>query len=69
MRQAAAAFGVPKSTIGDRMSGKHEIHVEHGRPPHIPREIENKIVDAVKMAARRGIGLTRKQVLRRTSVL
>ena len=69
VRQAAAAFGVPKSTIGDRMSGKHEIHVEHGRPPHIPREIENMIVDAVKMAARRGIGLTRKQVLRRTSVL
>ena len=71
IRNAAASFGVPRSTIGDRISGKHDIHVEHGRPPHISPEIENKIqfVDSVKMAARRGIGLTRKQVLLRTSVL
>ena len=69
IRKASAYFGVPRSTIGDRRSGKHEVNVEHGRPPHIPRDIEHKLVDSVKMAARRGIGLTRKQVLLRTSVL
>ncbi|XP_060577256.1 uncharacterized protein LOC132734512 [Ruditapes philippinarum] len=69
IRQAAKHFNVPKSTIGDRISGKHELHVPNGRPPHIPKAIEDKIVDAVKMAARRGIGLTRQQVLNRTLVL
>ncbi|WAR04798.1 LOW QUALITY PROTEIN: hypothetical protein MAR_020659 [Mya arenaria] len=66
VRKASATFHVPRSTIGDRISGKHELHVPNGRPPHIPRDIENKIVDAVKMAARRGIGLTRMQVLEPT---
>lgn len=69
VRESSAHFNVPRSTIGDRMSGKHDMHVPNGRPPHIPREVENKIVDAVKMAARRGIGLTRKQILLRTNVL
>ena len=58
-----------RSTIRDRISEKHDLHAEHCRPPHIPREIENKIVDSVKMAARRGTGLTRKQVMLRTNVL
>ena len=69
IRNAVASFGVPRSTIGDRISGKHDIDTEHGRPPLIPREVENKIVDAIKMAATRGIGLTRKQVLLRTNTL
>ncbi|XP_045210605.2 jerky protein homolog-like [Mercenaria mercenaria] len=69
IRKASTMYGVSKSTIGDRISGKHELHVPNGRPPHIPRDVERKIVDAVKMAARRGIGLTRKQVLARTNVL
>jgi hypothetical protein len=69
IRKASATFGVPKSTIGDRISGKHEMHVHNGRPQHIPREVESKIVDSDKMAARRGIGLTRKQLLTRTKVL
>ena len=69
IRKASSHFGVPKSTIGDRISGKHELHVRNGRPPHIPDKIEQKIVDAVKMAPRRGIGLTRKQILAKTSTL
>ena len=69
IRKALSHFGVPKSTIGDRISGKHELHVRNGWPPHIPDKIEQKIVDAVKMAARRGIGLTRKQILAKTSTL
>ena len=60
--KASATFSVPKSTIGDRKKGKHELHVQRGRTTHIPWDIESKILDAVKMASRRGIGLTRKQI-------
>lgn len=69
VREACTAYNVPRSTIGDRISGKHELHVPHGRPTHIPTDVEDKIVSAVKMAARRGIGLSRKQILERTSIL
>lgn len=69
IRKAAETWHIPKSTIGDRISGKHELLVKNGRPPAIPIEIENKIVDSIKMAARRGIGLTRSQILTRTNIL
>jgi hypothetical protein len=64
-------FNVPKSTIGDRISGRFDINqpVQHGRPPAIPIDIENKIVSSVKMAAKLGVGLSRKQILARTNVL
>ncbi|MES9884670.1 MAG: helix-turn-helix domain-containing protein [Sedimenticola sp.] len=65
VRKAAQTFGVPKSTIGDRVSGKHELHVQHGRPPAVPATIENKLVETVKTAA----GLSRKQIIIRTNVL
>ena len=69
VRKAASMYNVPKSTIADRLTGKHPLEAKRGRPPHIPFELESKVVDAVKMAARRGIGLTRKQVLARTNTL
>lgn len=69
IRKASEQFNIPRSTIGDRISGKHELHVPNGRPPAIPRDIELQVVEAVKMAARRGIGLTRNQILARTQML
>lgn len=69
IRKAAVRFNVPKSTIGDRISGRFKLHVKNGRPPCIPVDVEAKIVKAVLMAARRGVGLTVKQVLTRTSSL
>mgnify|MGYP002633021969 CR=1 FL=1 len=69
VREASSVYNVPRSTIGDRISGKHELHVPHGRPTHIPKEVEDQIVSAVKMAARRGVGLSRKQILLRTNIL
>jgi transposase len=68
IRHAAKHFNIPKSTKGDIIGGKHELHVPNGRPPHMPKAIEDKILDAVKMAARRDIGLTRQQILNRTIV-
>lgn len=64
IRKAFAMFHVPRSTIGDRISGKHELHVRNGRPPHIPLD---KIVKAVVMATRCGIMLISRQVLNCTS--
>ena len=66
IRKATAIFGVPKSTVGYRINGRFKLVVPRGRPlPCISPEIEQKIVGSVKMAARRGIGLTRKQILLR----
>ncbi|MES9881787.1 MAG: helix-turn-helix domain-containing protein [Sedimenticola sp.] len=69
IRKAATTFGVPRATVGDRASGRFETNVQHGRPPCIPKVLEAKMVESVKIAARRGIGLTRKQILVRTNVL
>ena len=71
IRQASAKYGIPRSTIGDRISGRFDIKepVVHGRPPAIPFAIENKIVASVKMAAKMGVGLSRKQILTRTYIL
>lgn len=48
VREAAATYKVPRSTIGDRISGKHDVLVRHGRPPAVPREVEDVIVATVK---------------------
>jgi hypothetical protein len=69
VRLAAESFSVPKSTIGDRLSGKYSMNVNHGRPPALPRNVEEVIVKSLKMAAKQGMGLSRKQIMRRTNVL
>lgn len=69
VRKAAEIYNVPRSTLADRASGRYGENVVHGRPTAIPKEVECKIVDCVKTAAERGIGITRKQLLLRTNVL
>ncbi|XP_045181703.2 tigger transposable element-derived protein 6-like [Mercenaria mercenaria] len=69
IREASKAYNIPKSTLADRASGRYEVNVTHGRPCAIPIEVEKKIVVRVKVAAERGIGISRKQLLLRTNVL
>lgn len=71
IRHASKTYNVPKSTIGDRLSGRFDIQIPpvHGRPPAIPKDIEDKIVESVKKAAEMGVGLSRKQMLDRTNSL
>ena len=69
VRQASSQFGIPKSTIQDEVSGVSPIDKKPGRPTAIPLEIESKIVAAVKEASKRGLGISRKQLLVRTGVL
>lgn len=69
VRKASAAFAVPKSTIADRLSGRYGLNVRHGRPPALPREVEETIVSSIKTASKLGVGLSRHQIMRRTRVL
>jgi len=65
VRKAAEMYSIPKSTNGDRISGKHLIIVTHGRHQCIPKEVESTFVQSVK----RGVGLTVQPLLLRTNLL
>lgn len=65
IRKASEMYSIPKSTIGDRISGKYPIVVTHGRPQYIPKEEEDTIVQCVKTAAQCGVGLTVQQLILR----
>lgn len=67
VRNAAKQFSMPKSTIGDRVAGKHALKTSHGRPPALPTEVESKIASSIKMAAKLGVGLSRRQILIRSN--
>ena len=67
--KAAEHFKVPKSTVGDRVTGKREIVVGRGRKPALPLELENSIVQSVKRASQLGVGVSRRQLLTRTGTL
>jgi lysine/ornithine N-monooxygenase len=69
VRKAAEHFKVPKSTVGDRVTGKREIVVGRGRKPALPLELENSIVQSVKRTSQLGVGVSRKQLLTRTGTL
>ena len=69
VRKPAEHFKVPKSTVGDRVTGKREIVVGRGRKPALPLELENSIVQSVKRASQLGVGVSRRQLLTRTGTL
>ena len=69
LRQASNQFGIPKSTLSDRVSGKIEMGAKPGRPPVVPREIEAKVIDHVTKAANCGFGITRRELLVKTGRL
>jgi hypothetical protein len=69
VRAASEAFSVPRSTIGDRLTGKHDLNTKHGRPPAIPMYIEETIVKTIKKASKLGVGLSQKQIMSRTNFL
>ncbi|XP_021339753.1 uncharacterized protein LOC110440970 [Mizuhopecten yessoensis] len=69
VRKASAMFAVPKSTVADRVNQRYGSDPRLGRPAALPDTIENKIVDTVKAAAKKGIGISRRQLLTRTGDL
>ena len=69
VREAERNYGVPKSTIADSLKKKYKLPGRPGRRQIIPLEVENKIANAVKEAAKQGIGITRRQLLSRVGEL
>ena len=45
IRQASAKYGIPRSTIGDRISGRFDIKepVVHGSPPPLQFHLQPRI--------------------------
>jgi len=46
IRVAATKYGIPKSTLGDKMSGRSYLDTNIGRRPALSEAVENKIVDS-----------------------
>lgn len=63
VRAAATTYGVPKTTISDRITHRVDDDVKNGRPPLIPIDIEKGMVNKILYAADKGFGLTRSQVI------
>ncbi|XP_069128675.1 uncharacterized protein [Argopecten irradians] len=62
IRRASQHFGVPKSTVGDRLSGRVLEGASPGKMPIFPLEVENGVADKIKQAGRMGFGITRAQL-------
>ncbi|XP_076434920.1 uncharacterized protein LOC143274850 [Babylonia areolata] len=67
--RAAKVFGVPRTTIVDRKTGKRTSTPKRGRKCSIPLHLEKKVVDKVMAAAESGFPLTKRQVLIRMGTL
>ena len=63
VRKAAEHYGVPKSTLGDRISGRVLPGAKSGPTPYLNREEEEELVRFLCRSALVGHGRTRKEVL------
>ena len=62
-RQAAKRFGVPKSSLNDRVSGRVASDCVHSRGPLLTPADENSLVEYCLYSASHGFPLTKPQVL------
>ena len=62
IRQASNQFGIPKSTLGDRISGRLEEGATPGKKPVLPVEVESAIANKIKEAGKMRFGITRAQL-------
>ncbi|KAL5015325.1 hypothetical protein ScPMuIL_009595 [Solemya velum] len=69
VRAAAKKFGIAKSTLGDRVSGKTELTARSGCNPVLPMELETEVIESVTSSAEKGFGISRKQLLSRIGIL
>ena len=63
VRRAAEIYGVPKSSLHDRLAGKVELHATSGPRPYLSVAEEEELVSFLLQMARIGYPYTRKQVL------
>ena len=69
VRKAAERFGVPLSTLSDRVTGKKSLNVQLGRRTAIPLEVENCMAEKAMDLASKGFGIGRKQMVARAATL
>ena len=63
IRKAACVYGVPKSTLGDRISGKVLPGTKSGPPSYITEKEEQELVTFMTRSSAIGYGRTRKEVI------
>ena len=62
--RAAEAYGVPKSTLKDRLSGRVENGCRPGPKPYLQPDEEGELTTYLLTAASIGLGKTRHEVMR-----
>ena len=62
LREVAKKYGVPKSTLSDKLHGKSPVSTKLGRPPIIPEQVEDDMARRVILSAEQGFGLSRSAV-------
>ena len=63
VRKAAETYGVPKSTLGDRVSGKVDLDAKPGPTPYLTTFEEEELASFLIRCAKIGYPRTRSQVL------
>lgn len=61
--QAAATYGVPRTTLDDRVKGKVAVDCKHGNPTALTPEEEQSLCNYLEYMAGRGFPLTIPQVM------
>ncbi len=62
VNRAALEYGVPKTTLNDRISGRVVHGASMGAQPYLSREEEGELVDFLKSCCKMGYGKNRKEV-------
>ena len=63
IREAAVTYEVPKSTLGDRISGRVQMGAKSGPPTYLTPHEERELVDFLIGCAQIGFACTRRQVM------
>ena len=66
---AVKQFGVPRSTLRDRLSGRVAVNAKPGRKPKLNVQLEEKLIDYASNRAKLGIGFRKTQFLKYASML
>ena len=61
--RAALEFGVPKSTLGDRLTGKVEHGCKQGRSPYSTRQEEKELYEYIVTSAKIGYPKSRQDYI------
>ena len=69
VREAAAKYGVPKSTLGDRISRRIDVDARPGKAPVIPKEVEVSMVSKAMSRADKGFRLSKRKMIAHAGTL